>query len=141
MEEVGRRLPTTSQVERPAAPVNLAQAQPMEVVSRFPMTAQVERPVAPVDLAPTQPMEAGLRRSWQRDGGLAAENGGGEKEPARSPTMFCRRRSGTVRRRPTSRATVIWRHQRSKAWRRDGGMAMENDGGEEDFARARAVRV
>uniref|UniRef100_A0A0D3FRK8 Uncharacterized protein n=1 Tax=Oryza barthii TaxID=65489 RepID=A0A0D3FRK8_9ORYZ len=43
-EEVGRRLPTTSQVERPAAPVNLAQAQPMEVVSRFPMTAQVERP-------------------------------------------------------------------------------------------------
>uniref|UniRef100_A0A0E0EK41 Uncharacterized protein n=1 Tax=Oryza meridionalis TaxID=40149 RepID=A0A0E0EK41_9ORYZ len=114
MEEVGRRLPTTSQVERPAAPVNLAQAQPMKVVSWFPMMAQVERPVAPVDLAPTQPMEA--------------ENGGGEKEPARSLAMFCRRRSGTVRRRPTSRATVIWRHQRSKAWRRDGGMAMENDG-------------
>uniref|UniRef100_A0A0E0FY42 DUF834 domain-containing protein n=1 Tax=Oryza nivara TaxID=4536 RepID=A0A0E0FY42_ORYNI len=35
MEEVGRRLPTTSQVERPAAPVNLAQAQGAAHGGRF----------------------------------------------------------------------------------------------------------
>uniref|UniRef100_A0A0E0MM51 DUF834 domain-containing protein n=1 Tax=Oryza punctata TaxID=4537 RepID=A0A0E0MM51_ORYPU len=59
---------------------------------------------------------------------------------ARSPTMFWRQRSGMARRRPTSWATVIWWHQRSKLLRRDNGLVVENSGGEEDFARAREAR-
>uniref|UniRef100_A0A0D9ZG22 Uncharacterized protein n=1 Tax=Oryza glumipatula TaxID=40148 RepID=A0A0D9ZG22_9ORYZ len=50
--EVSRRLPVTMQVERSAAPVDSAAAQPMEEVGRqLPATMQVERPAAPIDSA------------------------------------------------------------------------------------------
>jgi hypothetical protein len=42
----------TMQVERSAAPVDSAAAQPMEEVGRqLPATMQVERPAAPIDSA------------------------------------------------------------------------------------------